>query len=79
MKPTYGLFPINAVKDAIDQYIQAEGKAPKVLVAATEDYTDWIVTSTIHEAEQLNLTVTYAEYLEPGEFDLAMGFKNDSN
>lgn len=69
------LFPLAWIKECIETYTKEHGKAPKLLVLSTEDYLDYSVNCSLAQVKQLNIQVTYGDYLESGEIDLAMGIK----
>ncbi len=70
------VFPMAFIKGCIATYTKEHGKAPKILVVATEDYLDFALNCTLPKAEALGVEViTHGEYLKSGELDLAMGIK----
>lgn len=71
------VFPLEWVKHCIETYTKDHGKAPKILVLATEDYLDYHLNCTLAQAGQLGVKVTHGQYLKSGEIDLAMGIKDE--
>jgi len=69
------IFPLAFVKKCIAQYKKDHGKAPKLLVLNPDDYLDYKLNLSLHQAKGLGIKVTYGDYLEKGEMDLAMGIK----
>lgn len=77
------LFPYQVIRGFITQYIESHGKPPKLLVVNPDDLFDWKVSCTIAQAKGLldiapDLQITYGDYLERGQMDLAIGICNDS-
>lgn len=73
------LFPLEFIRTCVKTYTKEHGKAPKILVISEEDYIDYNLNCTLAQAGQLGLKVTAGKYLESGEFDLAMGIKEDKD
>jgi hypothetical protein len=71
------IFPLEWVKKCVETYAKDHGEAPKILVVSAEDYLDYKINCTLAMAGQLNLQVTYADYLQSGEIDLASGIKEE--
>lgn len=69
------MFPLAFIKECIATYTKDHGKAPKVLVLNEDDYLDYKLNLSLHQAKQLGVKVTYGSYLKKGEIDLAMGIK----
>jgi len=68
----YSIFPLEFIKNCIETYTKDHGKAPKILCVSDEDYMDWVITTTIRSAKQLNLEMVRVKQFKPGEFDLCM-------
>ena len=73
------VFPTSFIKDCIEKYTKSHGKKPKILVISSEDYLDYTLSCTMLSAEALGLEkIIVADYLKPGEMDLAIGIKNET-
>ena len=71
------IFPLAFIKDCIEKYTEDHGQAPKILVLAQEDFLDYSLNCTIAQVQQLGLKVICGSYLKSGEFDLALGIKDE--
>lgn len=71
------LFPTEWIKKCIATYTEDHGKAPKLLVVSEDDWIDYNLNLSIHDAKKLGIEVTRGSYLKVGEIDLAMGIKDD--
>jgi hypothetical protein len=69
------MFPLAWIKKCIATYTKDHGKAPKILVVNDDDFIDYKLNSSLHQASQLGVKVTHGSYLKKGEIDLAMGIK----
>lgn len=72
----FSVFPMQFVRDAIEQYTESKGYAPKVLCVSEEDYVDYHLTCTLPAPSYLGLDlITTGSYLKRGEMDLALGIQ----
>lgn len=71
------IFPLEFIKDCIKKYTEDHGQAPKILVVSQEDFIDYSLNCTIGSVQQLGLKVMQGSYLKSGEFDLALGLKDE--
>ena len=71
------VFPLAFIKECIATYTKDHGKAPKLLVLNPDDYLDYKLNLSIGQVKNLGVKITYGDYLQKGEFDLAMGIKED--
>lgn len=73
------VFPVEWIKHCIAEYTKNNGKAPKILVLAQEDYVDYKLNCTLTNslAASLGLKVVPGSYLKSGEIDLALGLKDE--
>lgn len=73
------LFPTEFVRLSIAEYIKDHGVQPKILAACSSDVLEWAMTATLPAAKKFDLEVIVADYLKPGEYDLAMGIKQEES
>lgn len=78
----FSVFPLDAIRRFIEKYIADVGAPPKLLVVSNMDFIGYGATCTIQQYKQLHdiapdLEITTGDYLDQGEFDLALGVKDD--
>ena len=77
----FSLFPLEFIKKSIATYEADHGKRPKLLVVSNEDWIGYAATYTLKSAQQtlnaIGISIITGDYLNSGEFDLAMGIKEE--
>ena len=77
------IFPYEQLRKFIEQYISDHGFPPKILVANPMDLIDWKLSNTFSKAKCLldiapDLKITYGDYLERGQVDVALAIKDEN-